>query len=171
MTVLRWAVGFLVAVAVYLVGVEVWPRFPVFFDPLLVVVVLFAFRHGPISSQLVGLVSGFLLDGLSGALWGLHGFAGTLVGFTVAVLAGRIVMGRQRVRILLFAVASALQQAVLVIMILLVVPRPDLPPLAPGLARIGITAGVGALLLAAGRRFGARWKRWKEKRMRRLRLR
>ncbi|MDX1630243.1 MAG: rod shape-determining protein MreD [Thermoanaerobaculia bacterium] len=171
MTVFRWTAAFLCAVVAYLVGVALWPRFPALFDPLLVVVVLFAFRHGPVSSQLVGLVAGLLLDGLSGSLWGLHGFAGTFVAFTVAVLAGRIVMGRQRVRVLLFALASALQQGILVLLALLLVSRPELPQPGLVLVRIGLTALVGALLLALGRRFEARWKRWKEKRMRRLRLR
>ena len=171
MIVLRIAIALLVALGLHLVGTWIWPGFPLILDPFLVVIVYFGLRLGLVPAQLLGLTGGLILDGISGAPWGLHGFAGTLIGFGVSLAARRVVVGQRGVRILLFAVASAVQLAVLAGLLLLVSSRPQLPPVGWSLLRVLLTAAAGALALAVEERLDLQWRRWQRQRSGRLRFR
>jgi rod shape-determining protein MreD len=159
------------ALLLHFVGTWLWAGFPMSFDPFLVVIVYFALRLGPVSAQLLGLAGGLLLDGVSGTVWGLHGFAGTLIGFGVSVSAQRVVVGQRGVRVLLFAAASAAQQLILASLILLVTSRPHLPPLGWSAGRVAATALAGWVVLTAEERLQRQWRTWQRQRSGRLRFR
>ena len=171
MTLVRILLALVAALGVHVAGTALWSGFPLLFDPFLVVVVFFGLRLGPVSAQLLGLAAGLVLDGFSGSPWGLHGFAGTLIGYGVAVAAQRVVVGQMGVRVLLFAVASALQQAILTLLLLLLVARPELPPFGWSVARVVVTAVAGLLALTVQERVQGRWSTWQRERLGRLRFR
>lgn len=171
MILVRALAALLVALGVHLVGTWLWAGFPLVLDPFLVVTVYFGLRLGPVAAQLVGLAGGLLLDGISGTPWGLHGFAGTLIGFAASVASQRVVVGQRGVRVLLFAVASAVQLAILAGLLLLVTSRPQLPPLGWSALRVVCTAVAGAAMLVAEERVEQRWKLWQRRRSGRLRFR
>ncbi len=171
MIVLRMALALLAALGAHLAGTALWSGFPMVFDPFLVVIVFYSLRLGPVPAQLFGMGAGFVLDGLSGSLWGMHGFAGTLIGFGVSAASQRVVVGQMGVRVLLFAAASALQQAILVALLVVLSARPEAPPFGWSVARVVLTALVGLLALTARERLQGRWSSWRRERLRRLRFR
>src|SRR4030095_1429357 len=113
-TFVKFLFALLAAYLVQLVGVSVSPLFPRIVDPFLLVVFWYSLRPGPVGAELIGTATGLLQDGLSGGLFGLHAFADTVVGYGVALAAQRIVVGQQAARVLVFAAAAPLQQALLV---------------------------------------------------------
>ena len=91
---------------------------------------------------------------LAGGPFGLHGFADTLVGYTAARVAQQLVVQRSSGVVLVFTLASALQQALLAALAVLLLPTAELPA-APWMVAKAATPGPSALrrlLLAQGER-------------------
>lgn len=101
------------AILVQLLGSHLIPSFNLAVDAFLVVAVLFALEGGLAAGMIGGLVAGMAADALSGGLFGLHGFADTIVGYGTAVAAHRLVIRRPSSVLLVAAVAAIVQQVVL----------------------------------------------------------
>ena len=149
------ALSFLAALAVaagfQLAGLVLLPGFALVVDLALVVVVLFA-RDGRVPSAAVGgSVAGLVADALAGGPFGLHGFADTLVGYTAARVAQQLVVQRSSGVVLVFTLASALQQALLAALAILLLPAAELPT-APWMVAKAATTGILGLLLAQSER-------------------
>jgi len=104
------------AILVQLLGANIIPAFNLAIDAFLVIAVLFALRGGLAVAMLGGLVAGIAADALSGGLFGLHGFADTIVGYGTAVAAHRLVIRRPSSVMLVAAMAAVVQQVVLLIL-------------------------------------------------------
>ncbi len=149
----RLILGLAAALLVHLVGSHLFPDFPRVMDVFLVVVALQALSGNSLAGLLVGLAAGLIHDTLTGGLYGLYGFADTIVGYGVARLAQRLVIQRATGVFGVVGLASVLQQAVLVGLTYLLLPDPALPrPLwagtkavACGLAGMVIYAAIGSL--------------------------
>ena len=151
MRALSFLLTLAVAAGLHLAGLVLFPGFARAVDLLLVVVVLFA-RDGRVNTATVGgSIAGLVADGLAGGPFGLHGFADTLVGYTAARVAQQLVVQRSSGVILVFTLASALQQAVLAALAVLLLPAAELPT-APWMIFKAAATGVVGLLVAQGER-------------------
>lgn len=140
-------------------------------DPFLAAVVWLSLSEGPVAGQLGGLAAGWVQDALSGSLFGLHAFADILVGYLAAYTAQRLVVGRRLTLLGVFALAAAVQQAVITVLLLLLVPAPELPPTGLRLlAQVAVTALFGMLWMASERVLLRRFRRWRRHRHRGLQL-
>lgn len=162
--------GLGLAVLAHLVGIELFPLWPRVFDVFLVVVVLAALDGETLPAIFVGMLVGLLHDTLTGGLYGLHGFADTIVGYATARLAQRLVIQRATGVLAVVGFASVLQQAIIVALTFMMLPDP--PSADPAWAGIqaGATGLLGMLVYVANGRWRASYESKRRSRMRRLRL-
>ncbi len=152
MRALRVVLGLALALGVHLVGIWLLPDLPRVLDLFLVVVVLNALDASSLAGLAGGLGAGLVQDALSGRLYGLHGFADTIVGYAVARAGQRLDLKSPGAVLVTVALATLLQAATLVVLAYLFTdPEPPEPlwvlieALANGVA--------GAVLLSLGGRF------------------
>lgn len=170
MSGLRFLVALLLAVAIHAAGVRVDPRFASLVDPFLVVVVLQALRHDAAKSAGAGTIAGLTQDALSGGLFGLHGFAQTLVAALATFARQRFVI-QQPVQIgMLCLLAAALQQATLALLRLVFLAQSEAPDLVGTIGKMATSAVLGAVAAALADKLQAWDHRRRESRRRRLRL-
>ena len=81
---IRFAAGLVLAVLAYAGAVRVMPGLAQAVDPFLVVAVLNALGGSSLAGFAGGLASGLVQDALTGGLFGLYGFANTLIGYAAA---------------------------------------------------------------------------------------
>jgi rod shape-determining protein MreD len=138
-------------------------------DLLLVIVVWIALSSGTVGGQVVGMLAGFLSDGLLGGTFGLYAIADTLVGYLAAVLRQRVVLQRS-VLVLMFAAAAAAQLLIVSSLNFLFVGEAEQPSWIVLGVRILATAALGGALLAVEGRTRSEWSLWQRRRRSRLRL-
>lgn len=166
---LRFAGALLVAVVAHLVASQVYPQFPRSADLLLVLTVFNGLRGNLAAGMLGGLAAGLVTDALTGGLYGMHGIADTILGYATAFASQRLVIQRATGVTLVFALAAASQQAILVVLALALVAEPRLPDL-PWLVLKVVSSGLLGLALTVGSRWArGRWTRWRGSRRARLR--
>lgn len=170
MKVVRFLIGLLLAAAFQVLGVHLYGSFLLFVDLFLVLAVAASLDHGPVGSMLAGSVAGLTQDALTGGLFGLNGFADTFVAWAASRLEQRVVIQRPLEVGLLFALAAALQQTLLVLLYFLMLPGSDLPGLEVMALRMASSGLVGLTLFVAVRRSRQRFEDWRERRRRRLGL-
>ena len=170
MATLKLLAAIALAALVHFVGMQLWPGFARVVDVFLVVVVLHGLGGSSLSALLVGLVVGLLQDTLTSGPFGLFGFADTIVGYVTARLAQRLVIQRPTGVLAVVSFASALQQAIVVGLVLVLLPGPELPSPVWVAVRAGTCGLLGlAIYVALGN-----WRRSSEARrhgrMNRLRM-
>jgi len=147
----RFALALALAVLAHAAGVHLYPAFGRAVDLFLVLAVLHALDGDSRAGLLGGLAAGTAHDALAGGLFGLFGFADTIVGYGVARLSQRLVIERPSGVLPVAAVAAVVQQAVAVGLAVVLLPEPRLPE-PVWLAVRAVTSGVlGTLLFAFGR--------------------
>ena len=157
MRLLRFVLALAAAALIHLAAVRMIPAFPQIVDLFLLVVVLHARDGEAVVGMFAGMAAGLVADGLSGAPYGLHGVANTLVGYIVAVVAQRLVIQRTSGLVLVFALAGALQQAILAALAFAMLPGAELP--APTwLAVKALSTGLLGLAWTAARRTLGLWR-------------
>jgi rod shape-determining protein MreD len=166
----RLALGFAAALLFHFVGSRLFPDFPRVMDVFLVVVALHALSGNSLSGLLFGLVAGLFHDTLSGRLYGLHGFADTIIGYGTARLAQRLVLQRATGVFLVVGLASVVQQAVIVGLTFLLLTDQDLPRPLWAAAKAVACGLLGMLVYAAAGRVSSTVENRRRNRMSRLRL-
>jgi rod shape-determining protein MreD len=162
---IRFAAGLALAVLVYAAGVRIAPASVQAVDLFLVVAVLNALDGNAFAGLAGGLAAGLAQDALTGGLFGLYGFADTLIGYATARAAQRLVIERASGVLPVVAVATVVQQAVVVGLAWLLLPDPRFPD-PRWLAVRALTCGLlGALIYASG---GWWRRRLAEQRLRRM---
>lgn len=162
MDTLKLLAAIALAALVHFVGMSLWPGFARSVDVFLVVVALHGLGGNSLSALLVGLVAGLLQDTLTSGPFGLFGFADTIVGYVTARLAQRLVIQRPTGVLGVVSFASALQQAVAVVLTLVLLPSPELPsPL-----WVAVRAGACGVLGMAIHVAMSNWRRSSESRRR-----
>jgi rod shape-determining protein MreD len=148
---LKLILGLAAALAVHLVGTRLMPDLPRVLDLFLVVVVLHALDASSLAGLTGGLGVGLAQDALSGRLYGLHGFADTMVGYAVARAGQRLDLASPGAVLVTVALATLLQEATLVVLAYLFTdPEPPEPLWV--LVEALVNGVVGALLFSfAGR--------------------
>jgi len=147
----RFAVGLVLAVVVHAAGVRIHPGFAQAVDLFLVLVVLHALDGDSRAGLLGGLAAGSVHDALAGGLFGLYGFADTIIGYGVARLSQRLVIERPSGVLPVAAVAAVVQQAITVGLAMVLLPDPRLPDPVWLAVRAGTSGVLGTLLFALGR--------------------
>ncbi len=170
MKLLGFLLGLAAATALHTLGARLTAGFPAVFDLYLVLVVYNSLSSPVGWSTAAGSAAGLVRDTLSGGLYGLHGFADTLVAYLAARLRERLVIQKPLQVGLLFALAAAAQLVVLATLQFLLVSGAELPGLGALAARM-VTCGVlGPLLLLLDLRLRTSVGRWREHRRRRLKM-
>lgn len=158
---LRFGLGLLAAVLFHLLGLQVWPEFALAFDLFLVIVVFNALDGDTLAGLLGGMVAGLVADAVSGGMFGLNGMVDTIIGYGTAYAAQRLVFQRASGVLLIYLLASAAQQAMLMTIALLLLPAPEFPDVSWLLMRAATTAILGVVLHLARKRFKGRVDRWR----------
>lgn len=168
MKLLEFLAALVVATVFYGGALRLFPPVVGWLDPFLIVVLLASLDRHPAWSLSQGMVAGLAYDALSGGLYGLNGIADTVVGYASARLQQRfVVQGAVQVS-LLFALATALQQALLALLQFLLVRSAEIASAMRVGGKMLITSVVCTLLFVAGHRL-RRWRSdHRENRKRRL---
>lgn len=153
MKLLRFLVALVFATAFYGGALKLFPALVVWVDPFLILVLFLSLECHPAWSLSQGMVAGLAYDAMSGGLFGLHGIANTIVGYASARLQQRfVVQGAFQVS-LLFALATALQQALLAFLQFLLVRSAEISGAATVGGKMLITSVVCTVLFKAASRF------------------
>lgn len=176
--VVRFLLGLGLAAAFYALALRFHPRSADLFDPFLVLVVYHGLRHAagegphtsPLAAAVVGSLVGLAQDTLTGGLFGLHAFADTLVGWTVAKVQRRMVIQQPLQIALAGLLASAFQLAVLASLQFFMVPGSLQPEPLEVAGRMVLCGALVAAVHLLALRFRRAERRWRERRSRRLRF-
>ncbi len=167
---LRFAMALAVATLLQVAGVSLFPQFFLTVDLFLVIVVFNAMDGNSAAGMFGGTVAGLVTDGLTGGYFGLFGIANTVVGYGTAITAQRLVIQRPASSLLVFAVAAAAQQLILLGISLLFVADAELPQYSWILVKVGTTGVLGGVLYLANRRMRSRVEMWRRTRKTRIRF-
>ncbi len=166
----RFALALGLAILVHAIGVRLHPAFGQAIDLFLVLAVLNALDGDSRAGLLGGLAAGTAHDALAGGLFGLFGFADTLVGYGVARLSQRLVIERPSGVLPVAAVAAVVQQAVAVGLALALLPEPRLPDPLWLAIRAAVVGVLGMLFFAFGRWWRGGADRRRRRRQERIQL-
>jgi rod shape-determining protein MreD len=152
------------AVLLHLLGMRFFGEsFPIFVDVFLVVVVIYALEGSSLAALFAGLMVGLLHDNWThGRPYGLFGFADTIIGYTTARLAQRLVIQRSTGVLALVSFAAVAQEAIVAGLAFLLLPAPLLPSPFSVLVQAGICGVLGMLIHIAT----INWRRSAEARRR-----
>lgn len=165
-----FVLSLLAAILFHLAAARLVPAVPRALDVFLVVTVLNGLSGNSLAGLLGGLLCGLTQDTFSGAAYGLHGFANTLVGYATARVAQKLVTRRVGGLLVILLGAAALQQTVLILFAVFVLSEGNLPdPLWAGI-RVVTSALAGLALYKLGQRSRIRLEESRRNRRSRLRL-
>jgi rod shape-determining protein MreD len=167
---LRFAAAVAVAVLLHVAGVSLFSQFSLAVDFFLVIVVFNALDGNSAAGMLGGMVAGLITDGLSGGYFGLFGIADTVIGYGTAIAAQRLVIQRAASSLLVFAVAAAAQQLILLGISLLFLTDVEIPQYFWILVKVGTTGVLGGAAYLANRRLRSRVDLWRRTRKTRIRF-
>lgn len=170
MITLRYLFGLAAVVVLHVALQQFTPGLGRIVDPFVVWIVLQGLSAVPVRGMLSGLVAGWCEDALSGErLFGLHGVAGTIIGYLVAQATRQLSTTSLPVVGLLFAVAAAAHEAILLALQILLSASPvALDPAWVGL-RAAANGVFGVLLIRSGERaerWGSDYKRSRKRKVR-----
>lgn len=169
MRALRFLASLVVVVLAHSLGVHLWGDFAVFIDLFLVLTIAWAFEATTLTGLAVGLAAGLAADAFSGGIYGLNGFANTLVGYLTALSVANLSKMSTSGAAIVSALAAVAQQAVMTLLVFVMVAEPSAPALVPMIWKIGFTAVAGAGLFSLRRRLvklTGSWRRAREARLR-----
>ncbi|HVS63678.1 MAG TPA: rod shape-determining protein MreD [Thermoanaerobaculia bacterium] len=171
---MRRAVSFLVGLVLAFLGnlllLRLSPDSSRWIDLFAVVIVLNALGSGPAGAMIGGSLAGLAEDAVAGLVYGLHGFAGTVIGFLVQQ-GSRLLTVQHGVMVAGIAALAVLgQEVVIAALVRVLLAESQTPePLWVGLkaANSGVLAGV---VFAASRRSAGRFALWRRSRRSRVRI-
>ena len=169
MRTLKFAAGLAVATLIHFAGATWFAGFSQHVDLFLVVALFNALGGSLLGGMFGGLAAGLVTDTIGGGLYGLFGFADTIVGYGAAFAARRLVIQRATAIWLLFSVAAAGQQAVVLGLAQLLQQDPTLPSFLSVAIKVVTTGLIGAIGYLLGQRSVRTLRLWKRSRSARLR--
>lgn len=167
---LRFAAALAAALVLHLIGTRLLPEWPLIVDLMMIVVVFNALEGNTLSGMIGGLVAGWVTDALTGQAFGLFGLVDTIIGYGTAYAVQRIVIQRPAGAALLFALASAAQQGLVLGLSLFLVSTPEAPAYPWLLVKAATTGLLGAAVFFARQRLLSRVDLWRHTRQTRIRL-
>ena len=170
MRLLRFVLALLAVVALHLIGVNTFDRFSQYVDVFVVLIVLNALDASPAAGLLGGMAAGLCEDAVTGSAYGLHGIAGTLIGYGTALAARQVVVQNPLVVGLFFVLAAALQEGVVTGLLLLMTLEPPIPQPVWLVVKSVNCGALGLLLWLGRRRLGARLAQRARSKVRKVKL-
>ena len=170
MIALRFLLGLAAAVAVHAAGLHLHALSPQILDPFVVLVIYLGLRAPLAPSALAGSVVGLTQDALTGGLYGLHGFANTLVAYGVSALRQRFLIQQPLQVAVLAALGGAAQLTTLAFLQFFLMAEAEIPHPGFALAKTLVTGLLTMLVYVAANRLFAWDRRRRERRRGRLRL-
>ena len=167
---LQFAGAVIVALVVHLIGARLLPEWSLIFDLMLIVVVFNSLDGHTASGMFGGLVAGWVTDVLTGHAFGFFGLVDTIVGYSAAFAVQRIVIQRPAGAALLFSLASACQQGLVLGLSLLFLSAPEAPAYPWLLAKAAATGLLGAVAFFTRQRLLNKVDLWRHTRRTRIRL-
>ena len=164
MRALRFAAAVVAALLAHLLLVALVPPAARVVDPFLLAIVYTAMTMRPGAAAAGGATLGLVHDALSGGLYGMNGFTGTLVAFVMARMARLVDLQKSYYVALYFACAVLLQQLVLQGLLVLLLQRPEMMSIPDLALRVALGGPAGALLVASIERLGESLGSWKRRR-------
>lgn len=168
--VLRFLLGLAAAVAVHVLGMQIHPATPQYFDPFLVLVIYVSMRASTARSVLAGTLVGWVQDAMTGGLYGLHGFADTATAYLISAVRQRFVVQQPAQVAVLSAVGGIFQGSVLVGLQMALVTGAELPEPVPTVVKVVLTGLATLAVYVGSNRFFSWERRRREQRNRRVRL-
>lgn len=162
--------GLVLVVLLHLIGTRLFDYWSLLIDLMLVVTVFNALDSSPLGGMWGGFAAGWATDALVGTSYGIFGLTGTIIGYGVALAVQRVVIHRAVGAALLFALASAAQQGLVLGLSLLLLTSPEIPDGRWMLYKIATTGLVGAALFVARQHLVNRVDLWRHTRRTRIRL-
>ena len=166
MRALKFFAGLALAISAHILLVALAPGAARLVDPFLFLVAFHSMDGAVLAGVFAGAVSGLSEDALTGGLYGLHGFAATVVGYVMARAARVLTLQKSYYVALYFASAVLVQQLVLQALLLLLWQRPQLPSLAELSLRVLVAGPLGSLLVISVERLSESYRIWKARRPR-----
>lgn len=170
MRALRFAVALGVASLVHFIGMQVFPWFALAVDFFLVLLVFHALDGSTVAGMLGGCVAGLITDALTGGPFGLFGFADTVVGYGTAATAQRLVIQRPSSSLLVFCLAAAAQQTVVLALTTMLVSSIDVPDIRWVAVKVASSGILGLALYLGRRRLQSRMEVWRRSRTAKIRF-
>ena len=171
MHALKFFAGLIAAVLLHLALMKLWPDLARVVDVFLVVAVLNGLGGNSLAGLFAGLLVGLVHDSLNHSTsFGLFGFADTIVGYSTARLAQRLVIQRPTGVLAVVSFAAALQDAIVVALTVMLLPGQELPTPVAVAVRAGLCGVLGMFLYIAGKRWRLGADARRRSRMSRLRL-
>jgi len=152
---LRFVGALVAALVAHLLLVALGPMAGVVVDPFVVCIAFYALDGRLLGAGLAGCLAGLTEDLVSGGLFGLYGFAGTLVGFVAGRGAQLLSLDRRRFVALLFALAAVVQQISVQLVLLILGVQQEAPPIGVLALRALTGALIGSLLTSLADRTSA----------------
>jgi rod shape-determining protein MreD len=165
----KFAVGLVVALVIHLLGARAFGSFSLAVDLFLVLTLFNAVDGNLAGGMLGGLVAGLTSDAVTGGLYGLHGFADTIIGYGTAFASQRLVIQSVPGITLLFSLGAAIQQATtmgLMVLLLQETAFPELVWIGLKIALVGLVGLVGFMVKTRGRDRLAAWRQGRKTRLR-----
>ncbi len=166
---LKFAAGLVVVVLLHTAGVRLFGGFFRAVDLFLIVALFNALGGSLLGGMVGGLVAGLVTDTFTSGLYGMYGFADTIVGYGAAFAAQRLVIQRATAVWLVFSAGAAVQQMVVIGLSLVLLEDPALPGFGPVVVKVVITGLLGAGSHLTGRSLLRSFATWKKNRTARLR--
>ena len=170
MRALRFLAGLAGLFLVHVLAVRLIPGFALAIDLFVLILVFHALDGNTLAGMLGGLVVGLAEDSLSGGLYGLHGLAGTVVGYAAARAAQQLVVQQASVVGFFCAIGLVLHELLLTALSRMLFAEAPSPALAWVTVRASTTALLGMLLWVGRARLDRRLEVWRRDRQSRIRL-
>ena len=169
MRALRFFLGLIAAVLLHVAGVRLFDGFFLSVDLFLVVALFAALGGNLVGGMMAGLAAGLVTDTVTGGLYGMYGFADTIVGYGAGFAAQRLVIQRATAVWLVFSAGAVVQQMVIIGLSQVLLEDPALPVFVPVAVKVAVTGLLGAMSYLAGRRMNRSFRIWRKNRTSRLR--
>ena len=170
MRALRFFLALVAALVFHLILAGTEPAVSRVVDPFLWVIVFQAMRGDLVSAMLAGAVVGLTQDAVTGGLYGLYGFSGTVVGYVLARSARILTLQKPYYVVLFFAAAVLLQQIVLQLLAVTLLQRGEITALAELVLKVAVAGLLGTAVVATVDRVAGRYVAWRRGRRPRVSL-
>lgn len=150
MTILRFAAGLVIAVAIHATLNKLAPQTLVYFNPYVILVTYQAMRSGSLARVIaLGALAGLVQDAFSISLAGANAFALTLCGYTVGFVSSRIVLQGTAAYGACLAASTLAAELIVWSLTSILIETPTRFAIDTWLARTVVTTLFGLLLLQA----------------------
>jgi rod shape-determining protein MreD len=120
---LRFIIGLLIALTIHSLLNSFFPNALAFFSPYVILVVYYAMGGNLFGTIVAGVIAGLVDDAFSSAIFGLHAFSLTVIGYLVAYVASRLVLRGTLAFGLALAAAVIINEIVIYLLVVILTPQ------------------------------------------------